>query len=115
MLNHAKHFISDWAATHIQDEACIRGVGPDPRPAALAARCKADAEALGINEEDLYKAAKYIFGSTSLTICMALEIDVCARKLQAEVDRLHAWSTRHRALGKVSSSETATQTVQESS
>lgn len=90
MLERAKHFLSDWAATNIQDEPYVRFDRPDPRPAALAARCKADAEAAGISEEDLCMAASDTFGAGSLAACMALEIDICAQKHLSYVGRLRA-------------------------
>lgn len=82
-----KDFLCHWVAENIRDEPYTRTDTPDPRPAALATRCLADAEAAGVTDEQLRKAASDLHGAGSLESCMALEIDISAQKHLDEVAR----------------------------
>lgn len=90
----AKDFLSQWTAKNIIDEAYVRSDGPDPRPAAFAARCRADGEATGWTEQQLCEAASELHGAPSLEACMAIEIDISAQKHLADIANQLSQGTR---------------------
>lgn len=85
MNQSAKDFLSQWSARNIHNESYVRVDEPDPRLAEFATRCRADAAAAGLTEQDLVIAARDLHGAASLEACMATEIDVCAQRHLADL------------------------------